>query len=402
MFTVDHAFVWFPCASNEEWVERTFVLSVALCRLFPNVQTILYPTWAETIDDALIVVFHLGAAAIIVEHPQWLGWSFSSNDESPTLSGLLYPEPTSPVGLAWTLRDESQPLLACYPPGKIADRIRLGERHRGDRTADQETGDQLPLEELYPDGLITLTLTSLPDARTCSVFSVPEPGLGIPVASWIVPYPQPDVFAALPFVVETACTTSVVSGLQVTGETTSQTSLALCGSCHILSSFRWEQRAGAPAPVLAASILGFVWCADDWTAAPPVWEVGSVQLLVQSLGTTTRLAAFGNIVVGPLAAAALESALTRELSAQHLWSAPVLLPDFTAEPLPRQPINPRDRTIIDLYRAGKTYKEIAEHLGLRDSYVARLISQLRRRYPDLPYRNRRAAEHARQRRSEAR
>lgn len=389
MLTADPAFVWFPCGSYAEWATAVSGLEDTLRYFVPDLQRLLFPDWADGLKDVATVVFHLGPAIIVVENLGRLGWYVSDSKQRRTYR--IYPEPDEiPVGLVWVIRDDQQPLFIRRP--------------RDEMDSLDGVDNQIPLEDLFPDGLIGFVQTYLPAAQPCFIWTAPEETLGLQVASWHIPYPQPDISACLPFVVDTVVATSPVHGLVALGETTPQTHVPVHGSCHFLSSFDWEQRAGAPAPVLAAKILAQVWCVDDWTATPPVWEAASLALLAQPLGNTTRLAAFGDAVTGPFVAAALDPVLVRELDAQRRWNAPVLLPVLSGSsaPLTGKPshsiaqLRPRDHEMMELYRAGKTHKEIAEHLGLRPTYVQRRLTELRRLFT-LPYRNKRAAERARQR-----
>ncbi|GBD17672.1 hypothetical protein HRbin27_00156 [bacterium HR27] len=311
-------FVWFPCRSYAEWNAHVAQLERMLCRLVPTFQRLLYPRWANEPADANSVVFHLGAAVIVVEHPNRLGWYVLDTDEEHWVfvgSKHLHPMPDQPGGLVWVLEDDTQELLVC-PPG--------------------EENNRIPLRDSFPEGLAAFLGHLLPGATRLHIHVGPDEFLGEPIASWRIPYREPDVAANLSFVVEMA--PSSVHGLVVTGEITPGTSVTLRGSMYHWTSFDWEQRVFAPAPVLEARVLGFVWCDHNWTLTPPQWEAGSVALLAQPLGDTTRLTAFGDVVAGPLVAAALDPVLARELDAERRWSAPVLLPVLSGggEPLTGQ------------------------------------------------------------------
>ena len=369
MRVLEPFFVWFPCASPAEWAAHVAALEDALRHRFPDCQRLVYSTDEADVVRAHTVAFHLGAAVLVVEPPSRLGWMtvdpggelvFVGTDHLPALE--------TPGGIAWIIDDE---------------------------TAATQTNARR-------DGWVHFLVTVVPGAQCYTARDAQELLPPLPVATWRIPYPEPDVSANLPSVLELTPTTA--HGLSAAGDTGLGTTLPLTASSFFLRTFVWEQWVGAPAPVLAAELLGFLWCGDDWTAVPPTWGVGAFALLAQPLGQTTRLTALGDPTVGPLAAAVLDPVLNRELDAERRWSAPVLLPVLPGgdDPLTGQAshsfaqLRPRDHKMMELYHAGKTYKEIAEHLGLRPTYVQRRLTELRR-LVTLPYRNERAAERARQR-----
>ena len=259
---------------------------------------------------------------------------------------------------------------------------------RDDLRSDHET--TVPIHEIFPYQLNDLVCVALPDLTMW----YPRPRHtsvrpGETAAVWRIPYPEPDVRANFPFVVEALSQTVVVAATPDDGE-----DLPLVVQLTTANG-GWAPVRGWPSPGFVVPTSAVVYPRDDGERASLDGEDHAVAFLVKPLGNETVIRVFGGVYTGSAVAEAVTRDFRDELRAECAWRA-IVPPRWPGQPLAAIP-QADDTWHAVLPELGGELPQIPSHwpkwaetfVGLYPKYLAGAITmdglaaEIHRRHPDF-------------------